>query len=60
MSNTLRMTFLMIAGIILLGMMISSIILWIPIIGLTFAGITGICPMMKAAGIVLDKMDIER
>ena len=63
MSNTLRATFAMIAGIILLGMMFStgpSFILWLPVIGLIFAASTGNCPAMKVAGMVLDKMNIER
>lgn len=60
MSNTLRATFAMIAGIILLGMMIHSIILWLPVLGLGFAAATGNCPMMKVAGMVLDKLGIER
>jgi len=63
MSNTLRATFAMIAGIILLGMMFStgpSIILWLPVLGLIFAASTGNCPMMKVAGLALDKLNIER
>lgn len=63
MSNTLRATFAMIAGIILLGMMFSSgpsIILWLPVIGLSLAAGTGNCPGMKVAGMILDKLNIER
>jgi len=63
MSNTLRATFAAMAAIILLGMMFStgaSIILWIPVVGLTFAASTGNCPMMKVAGLALDKFNIPR
>ncbi len=63
MSNTLRVTFAMIAGIILLGMMFStgaSFILWLPVIGLSVAAATGECHGEKLAGLILDKLNIPR
>jgi len=63
MSNTLRATFAMIAAVILLGMMFStgpSMILWLPVIGLSVAASTGVCYGEKVAGLILDKLNIPR
>jgi len=63
MSNTQRGTFAMMAAVILLGMMFSSsasIILWLPVIGLSVAATTGVCYGEKVVGLILDKLNIPR
>ena len=47
--SAIRMLFLMLAGLILLGIWLTGFgvvhwVLYIPVAALTFAGITGICP----------------
>ena len=63
MNNTQRVTMAMVATIILIGMMFStgpSLILWIPIIGLYTAAVTGKCAAEKVAELILDKLNIPR